>query len=122
MAKLDEEFSTLAQTEALLSLSHPSKMKSLKALLNKDIKREHKEGSFGLPAKESNGKVCQHVAIFHILSLLCLTKDFFFNFMFAEILDFSLHSTSSLINTRKYKMIHLFQLQWFHQPYFSSQV
>ncbi|XP_074582208.1 uncharacterized protein LOC141838594 [Curcuma longa] len=56
LAKLDDEFSTLAQTEALLSLSHPSKMKSLKALLNKDIKREHKEGSFGLPVKEANEK------------------------------------------------------------------
>lgn len=67
LAKLDDEFSTLAQTEALLSLSHPSKIKSLKALLNKDIKREHKEGSFGLPVKEANEKVCQHVAIFPIL-------------------------------------------------------
>ncbi|URE12373.1 Nop14-like family [Musa troglodytarum] len=49
MAKLDEDFSTLAQTEALRALSHPSKMNALKALLNKDIKRESlKEGLSGL--------------------------------------------------------------------------
>ncbi|CAL9761726.1 unnamed protein product [Musa acuminata subsp. burmannicoides] len=49
MAKLDEDFSMLAQTEALQALSHPSKMNALKALLNKDIKRESlKEGSSGL--------------------------------------------------------------------------
>ncbi|KAG6516645.1 hypothetical protein ZIOFF_027114 [Zingiber officinale] len=56
LAKLDEDFSTIAQTKALRSLSHPSKMKSLDALLNKGIQREHKEGSFGLPVKESNEK------------------------------------------------------------------
>lgn len=61
MAKLDEDFSMLAQTEALQALSHPSKMNALKALLNKDIKRESlKEGSSGLSDNKLIEKVCKH--------------------------------------------------------------
>ncbi|RWW19558.1 hypothetical protein BHE74_00035261, partial [Ensete ventricosum] len=60
MAKLDEDFSTLAQTEALQALSHPSKINALKALLNKDIKKESlKEGSSGLSDNKLIDKVCK---------------------------------------------------------------
>ncbi|WOK99686.1 nucleolar protein 14 [Canna indica] len=52
MAKLDEAFSSLAQTEALRSLSHPNKMNALKALVNKDVKMESKEGPSSLPEKQ----------------------------------------------------------------------
>lgn len=50
MAKLDEDFIALAQTEAFRSLSHPSKMNASKG--------ESKEESIALRVKESGDKVC----------------------------------------------------------------
>ncbi|XP_058081634.1 uncharacterized protein LOC131229663 [Magnolia sinica] len=44
MEQLDNEFTSLAQSEALLSLTQPSKINALKALLNKSSTKESKEG------------------------------------------------------------------------------
>ncbi|XP_020093914.1 nucleolar protein 14 [Ananas comosus] len=53
MEKLDKDFESLAQSEALLSLMQPNKMNALKALLNKNDKiQTQKEGSFGSTIKE----------------------------------------------------------------------
>ncbi|KAK3222810.1 hypothetical protein Dsin_009835 [Dipteronia sinensis] len=41
MEELDKTFSSLVQSEALLSLTEPGKMNALKALVNKDIPNEH---------------------------------------------------------------------------------
>lgn len=60
MEKLDKDFESLAQSEALLSLMQPNKMNALKALLNKNDKiQTQKEGSFGSTIKEPLDKVCK---------------------------------------------------------------
>lgn len=41
MEDLDKTFSSLVQSKVLLSLTEPSKMNALKALVNKDIPSEH---------------------------------------------------------------------------------
>ncbi|KDO36157.1 hypothetical protein CISIN_1g044701mg, partial [Citrus sinensis] len=41
MEELDKSFSSLVQSEVLLSLTEPSKMNALKALVNKGIPNEH---------------------------------------------------------------------------------
>lgn len=58
MEKLDKDFISLAQTDALLSLTQPSKMNALKALLNKsDVIQSSKEASSGSADKESYFKM-----------------------------------------------------------------
>ncbi|XP_072988128.1 uncharacterized protein [Typha latifolia] len=52
MEKLDEDFSSLAQTDALLSLMQPNKMTSGKYTMNNDTRQMHKEGSFGSTGKD----------------------------------------------------------------------
>ncbi|KAG1327764.1 nucleolar protein 14 [Cocos nucifera] len=57
MEKLDKDFTSLAQTDALLSLMQPCKMNALKALLNKsDGIQSSKEASSGSADKESSFK------------------------------------------------------------------
>ena len=55
MEKLDKDFTSLAQTDALLSLMQPCKMNALKALLNKsDGIQSSKEAWSGSADKESS--------------------------------------------------------------------
>ena len=56
MEKLDKDFTSLAQTDALLSLTQPSKMNALKALLNKSDGIQSSKASSGSADKESSVK------------------------------------------------------------------
>lgn len=56
MEKLDQDFTSLAQTEALVSLTQPGKMNALKALLNRNSGKQSKEGLSGSADKESSKK------------------------------------------------------------------
>lgn len=41
LEELDKNFTSLVQSQVLLSLTEPGKMNALKALVNKDISTEH---------------------------------------------------------------------------------
>lgn len=56
LEQLDKDFTSLAQSEALLSLTQPSKMSALKALLNKS-NTEESEGFPGPANRESSKQV-----------------------------------------------------------------
>lgn len=55
--KLDQDFTSLAQNEALLSLTQPSKMNALKALANKSNVGQSSKGPSSSAATESFKKV-----------------------------------------------------------------
>jgi len=62
MDKLDQDFTSMVQNEALVSLTQPSKMNALKALANKSITRQSsKEGPYSSADKESLTKVRKFV-------------------------------------------------------------
>lgn len=56
LEQLDKDFTSLAESEALLSLTQPSKINSLKALLNKSNTKES-EGFSALANRESSKQV-----------------------------------------------------------------
>lgn len=76
MEKLDEDFTSLAQTDALRSLTQPSKMNSLKALLNKNdgIQSTRQEGSSGSADTESSFKKEQPDAYDKLVKELVLDR------------------------------------------------
>lgn len=54
MEDLDKNFTSLVQSEALLSLTEPGKMNALKALVNKSIPNERKNDSSSTTQKIEN--------------------------------------------------------------------
>jgi len=54
MEDLDKNFTSLVQSEALLSLTEPGKMNALKALVNKSIPNERKKDNSSTTQKIEN--------------------------------------------------------------------
>lgn len=64
MEKLDEDFRSLAQSEALRSLTQPTKMNALKALLNKNPTGKTSKEEKTTVDKELFKKVKNEIAIY----------------------------------------------------------
>ena len=88
MEELDKTFSSLVQSEALLSLTEPGKMNALKALVNKDIPNERlindgkKPETFKQVHFYDGSRCCkifQWCALMFLVSKFCHCKGFIFS-------------------------------------------
>lgn len=73
MEELDNNFSSLVQSKAVISLTEPGKMNALKALLNKNIPKENiKKDEFSdVQNLQTSNQVC--FCFLLVLSMLVLT-------------------------------------------------